>query len=336
MKIKTISILILCIIALTTNAQDEESKFHPIVLKAKETSLYTDRIDWETVNTKFNELSHEKNTAEELQEALQYLINSLGDKHAQIRFGEDYALLVTYTGKIEAREREFDSEFHSTVINDISAQFSYALLDNNVGYLKVVAIGQGIVKEQADQIRNGLKQLKAQGAERWIVDLRYNGGGNMEPMISGLAPLIGEGHIGGAVNNNSEISRTYKIENSQFDNYGRIACEMDSLPSIAPEEKVAVLLSQYTVSSGEMLAVCFKGRANTIFIGEETGGYTTGNGFDAIGEGIYLIISQDVFMDRNGNGYYNSVGVDFQSEFKESCSMDDDEQIDLALEWLLK
>ena len=72
---------------------------------------------------------------------------------------------------------------------------------------------------------------------------QINGGGNMEPMISGLAPLIGEGFIGGAINNRNEI-RDFKIENGQFFNYGRLSCEMDRNPQIDAKEKVAVLLSR--------------------------------------------------------------------------------------------
>jgi len=67
---------------------------------------------------------------------------------------------------------------------------------------------------------------------------------------------------------------------------------MDSTPKISTDEKVAVLLSRYTVSSGEVVAVSFKGRENTKFFGEATGGYTTVNGYDLIDEELVLIISQ--------------------------------------------
>jgi C-terminal processing protease CtpA/Prc len=220
------------------------------------------------------------------------------------------------------------------VVNDVSARFSFKLLENKIGYLKVVGIGQGNVKEQADFIRKGLVDLKEKGADKWILDLRFNGGGNMEPMISGLAPLIGEGHIGGAINNRNEVTRQYKIENGQFNNNGRIVCEMDDSPKIEATEKVAVLLSRYTISSGEMVAVAFKGRNNTRFIGEESAGYTTGNGFDQINEELALVISQDVFADRNNIRYDKSVGVDEKVEFQHSSDLKNDKQIAKAIEWL--
>ena len=186
---------------------------------------------------------------------LQYLINSLGDKHGQFRNAKDNSIIVSYTGKINEVDNRKPG-FINTVINDITAMFSYQLLENKIGYLRIVGIGPGNVKEQADFIRQGLTDLKAKGVNKWIVDLRFNGGGNMEPMISGIAPLIGEGFVAGAINRENEF-REYTIKNGQFYNYGRLVCKMNNEPKISSDEKVAILLSRYTISSGELVAGCF-------------------------------------------------------------------------------
>ena len=329
---KIIQLLVIALLISQCKAQSIESTFHPIVLKAKETSLYADQVNWEEVNSVFIELTKGKDTTEDLKEGLQYLINSLGDKHGQFRSAKDHSLIVSYSGKMGGSDNR-DPEFLNTVINDISAKFSYKLLEDGIGYLKIVGIGPGIVKEQADFIRQGLIDLKSSGVDKWIVDLRFNGGGNMEPMISGLAPLIGEGFIAGSINRQNQI-RDYTIENGQFSNYGRLVCEMDNLPKIESNEKVAVLLSRYTISSGELVAVAFKGRENTIFIGEETAGYTTGNGYDQINSELVMIISQDVFIDRNKTKYDGKVGVDNKIEFQHPISFENDLQINRAKEWL--
>ncbi len=327
-------ILAIFLLMSSCKAQKKETVFNPIVLKAKETSLYSERVNWEEVNTKFIELTKGKESVEDLKEGLQYLINSLGDNHGGFRSPKDGSLIVYYNGEIKESDNR-DSKFINTVINDLSRKFSYQLLDNRIGYLKVVAIGRGDVKEQADFIRNGLVALKAKGVDKWVLDLRFNGGGNMDPMLSGLAPLVGKGFVGGAINTRNEI-RTFKIENGQFYNYNRLACEMNDMPEIKPDEKVAVLLSRYTISSGEMVAIAFKGRDNTLFIGEETTGYTTGNGYDKVSDELVLVISQSVFMDRNKNAYHNKVGVDEAIEFQHTIDMKNDNQINRAIEWLTK
>jgi len=311
---------------------EKEITYHPIVLKAKETSLYADKVNWNEVNTKFIALTKEKEKTEELREGLQYLINSLGDKHGHFRSAKDNSIIVSYNGE-KSEEDNRNSKFVNTVINDVSAKFSYKLLDNGIGYLRIVGIGSGDVKEQSDFIRQGLIDLKSKGVDKWIVDLRFNGGGNMEPMISGLAPLIGEGFIAGSIDKKNEI-RDYTIEKGQFFNYGRLACEMDILPKIKTNEKIAVLLSRYTISSGELVAIAFKGRENTVFIGEETAGYTTGNGYDNINDDLVLIISQDIFIDRNKNKYEGKVGVDEKIEFQHNVNLENDNQINRAKEWL--
>lgn len=335
MKIPTLSLFI--IISLSTLTCSQDIIYDPIVLKAKETSLYTDKVDWNKVNARFIELTEGKESIEDMKEGLQFLLNSLGDKHGTIRNPNTGAMIAYYTGPQD--ESGFIArrpDFHNNVISDINAKFSYEIMEDQVAYLKVVGIGPGDIKEQADAIRKGLIEAKIAGVNKWILDLRYNGGGNVNPMLSGLAPLLGNHSIGGAVNAQEEIIRTYKTQNGAFHNNGRIACEMDALPEIDPSEKIAVLLSRYTVSSGELVAIAFKGRDHTIFIGEPTAGYTTGNGFDQITDELALVISQDVFMDRDENIYYKNVPVDIESEFQHNTTLENDFQIQTALDWFEK
>lgn len=331
---KTIQIIILCFIITACKSQEKEVAYDPIVLKAKETSLYTADVDWQTVNAKFVALTKDATDIDGMKEGLQYLINSLGDKHASVRSAKDHSIIVYYTGERKGEDNlEIDYDFLNTVINDVNAQFSYQFLEDGVGYLRVVGIGPGDVKAQSDFIRNGLKELKGEGVDKWIVDFRFNGGGNMEPMIAGLAPLIGEGFIGGAINPQDEVWE-YTIEKGEFSNWGRLVCAMDDLPKIEASEKVAVLLSRYTVSSGEMTAITFKGRPYTRFFGEASGGLTTGNGYDVVTEDIALVISKNIYIDRNKNKYEGRVPVDETIEFQHEVALKEDNTVNSAIAWL--
>lgn len=310
-----------------------QTDLHPIVKEAKETSYYSNGLDWKSINKGFTECIGNGISVEELKPGLQFLINSLGDKHGGFRSAKDHSLVVSYTGKTGPDHRS--SEFVNTVINNMDTRFSFKNLGNGVGYLKVVAIGRlRTVKEEADFIRNGLKALANEGVKKWIVDLRFNGGGNINPMISGLAPLIGDGHIGGSVDAENNLIYDYRIRNGQFFDTGRLSCEMDNKPSIDPKAKVVVLLSRYTISSGELLAVAFKGRPNTHFIGEATAGYTTGNGFSQVTDDLFMVISQAVYIDRDQNIYKAKVGVDEEIEFQHQLELDVDKQVERAMEWL--
>lgn len=332
------NIFILLVLALLIGScksqQPSPRGLDPIVQRARETSLYTAKVDWREVDGKFKELTKGATTPEEMKPGLEFLLNSLGDKHGTFRSSKDYSLIAWYTGKTNTPDNR-DADFVNDVINDISAKFSYQLLMEDIGYLKVVGIGPDkTIKEHADFIRNGVKDLARQGANRWILDLRTNGGGNMNPMIAGLAPLIGDGLIGGAVDAQGELVREYQIREGQFFDSENLVCEMDNLPVIANDAKVVVLLSRYTVSSGELVAVAFKGRKNTLFIGENSGGFTTGNGYDPIHEDLVMVISQSVYSDRNGAVYHEAVGVDIPMEFVPTDKKLEDLQILKAIEWL--
>ncbi|MFT6809252.1 MAG: carboxyl-terminal processing protease [Saprospiraceae bacterium] len=82
-----------------------------------------------------------------------------------------------------------------------------------------------------------------------------------------------------------------------------------------------------------MTAIAFKGRENTIFIGEAPAGYTTGNEWDQISEDILLNISQSVFVDRNKNIYKAKVGVDIEIEFLTGLELEEDPNISKAIDW---
>lgn len=333
----TLKLLCLLYAGLLNSACQSQEKpvvnLDPIVQRAKETSLYSENVNWKEVDQKFKELTGQQETLAGLKPGLEYLINSLGDKHATFRSAKDFSILASYTGPRDKEDKR-DGNFINTVINDISAEFSYDLIDD-VGYLKVVGINPALnVQEQAMLINNGLKDLKGKGVDKWILDLRYNGGGNINPMIAGLAPLIGDGFIGGGVDAQGTLVRNYEIKAGLFYDTENLVSEMDDLPVFQDHEKVAVLLSRYTTSSGEMLAIAFKGRKNTRFIGEATSGYVTGNGFDRIGEELLMIISQTIFVDRNEVVYDQNVGVDEAMEFVPTDDKSKDLQIQKAISWL--
>lgn len=315
--------------------QSEEPTIANSILKrAMETSYYSNQVNWEAVSKEYLALAEGKETVEELKPALQYLINSLGDKHGGFRSASNYSLVVYYTGPVEGVDNR-DANFVHTVINDVTAAFSYELLPDNTGYLKVVGIGPDkTIEEHAQIIRNGVKDLKSQGADKWILDLRYNGGGNMNPMIAGLAPLIGEGFIGGSVDANGDLLRSYEIKDGDFYDTENLVAPIGPEPRINPSEKVAVLLSRYTISSGELVAVAFKERPNTLFIGESTAGYTTANGWDPVSDELIMVISQAVYVDRTNNRYDDRVGVDVEIEFVPTENKREDLQVLKALDWL--
>src|SRR5690606_16456939 len=70
------------------------------------------------------------------------------------------------------------------------------IIDGSYAYLNVPNFGAFDVAEQllyTDSLQTIIRALDAQNPKGWIIDLRLNDGGNMHPILAGLAPLLGEG-----------------------------------------------------------------------------------------------------------------------------------------------
>ncbi len=102
---------------------------------------------------------------------------------------------------------------------------------------------------------------------------------------------------------------------------------------IVNQPKIAVLTSRWTTSSGEFVAVAFKGQKNTRFFGEETDGKTTENSWEIINNEIALVISTGVYCDRNGKVYSTSVLADKDVLFEIENDKTKDKGIIEAINW---
>ena len=154
--------------------------------------------------------------------------------------------------------------------------------------------------------------------------MRNNTGGNMWPMVLGLHPLIG-----------NDIPGYFKLANKKR------LIEWSTVPpqygiSIEapyqvkdPKNKIAVLYSKRTVSSGEMTAICFIGKPNTRSFGTITGGYTTGNEINYLSEGNIFVLASTYVLDRNKKIYTGGITPDVLID-----KQDNDTVIEQAKAWI--
>ena len=156
----------------------------------------------------------------------------------------------------------------------------------------------------------------------------------MHPMMAGIAPLIGDGIVGGLVNLKGEKQFGWEIKNGNFIYGGLQAVNLPNTPKFKKLPKIAVLTSRWTVSSGELVATALKGRPNTRFFGEATGGYTTNASWDIIKNEVIIVISTGIFSDRNGTAYEINIPVDVEIPFEVIKETERDETVISARKWL--
>lgn len=151
----------------------------------------------------------------------------------------------------------------------------------------------------ANSIREALEKGLEAGARAWIVDLSGNRGGNMWPMLDGLSPLLGTEGVGRfRYRDGSSSAWTFKSLEGIVD-----VRDLRSVP-------VAVVTSGRTASSGEAVAVAFRGRPLTRSFGGATSGYSTSNTTYKLADGSRLYLTTAVFEDRNGNRYGGKLAPD--------------------------
>lgn len=335
---KRISIFLLLFCITYSYAQTNYSLLVDSVLqKAKETSMYSSLINWDSLSKQVKLKAENAKNIQELKPAFETLINGLRDHHGKIINAKDYSYIAWFTDDKNRRKvdnRKFDNEIWK-IVNDTALKFEYKLLNDSVGYLKIVGIGPNVaIQKEAEKIRAAVIKLSKNKVTNWIIDLRYNGGGNMYPMVTGLGPLIGDGIVGKLVNFSTDTLFSWNIINGNFVYDVPNVISLKNKPKFNTLPKVAVLTSRWTVSSGEVLATCFKGRPNTKFFGEATGGYTTNNNWEVINDQVILNISTGIYCDRNGNIYDKNIPVDVEIPFEVEKETEKDKCIIEAIKWL--
>jgi hypothetical protein len=133
-----------------------------------------------------------------------------------------------------------------------------------------------------------------------IVDVSSNSGGNMWPMMGGLAPVYEDGVLEtfqnrtGAPGVVSVQSGVLRMNESAFP-------QIDGVPKLDRKPRfVAVILGKRTASSGEILALGFKHQENARFFGQATAGATTANWSTGLSNGGLLAITTSRILDRTG------------------------------------
>ncbi len=172
---------------------------------------------------------------------------------------------------------------------------------------------------RVDSTQGVIRTLDASAPCGWVLDQRFNYGGDIAAMLSGLNPLIGDAPasntlngLGGFVFADSSRGILY-LQGGQVGTYdpssGRRRAygvrPTSNYTQRRPGTPVAILLSSITASAGELITIAFRGGAVPYrTFGENTLGLTTGPlGTYLAPDSGYLNITASVMFDRLGRQY---------------------------------
>jgi carboxyl-terminal processing protease len=216
---------------------------------------------------------------------------------------------------------------------------------SDLGYLEVPAFGGDGQGERgrafAAEIQNAIREIERAPVRGWIVDLRRNPGGNMWPMLLGLGPIVGEGTWDVWESSEGRVRAGYRAGEAflEWDGEGeghlRMA-EMDG-PYVSLQENlpVAVLYSSVTASSGEFVALCFRGLERSRSFGEPTFGVPTCNESFGLPDGAAIYLTTALGLDRRGTVCDGPLEPDERVPIVwAALGSDDDAPLCAAIRWL--
>lgn len=297
----------------------------------KENSLYSNSLHWQEIEVKVFEKAKTAITKADTFEALKIAFNALRDKHAAY-YQNDHSykldnpeLMVRYSDSIKVAWKR-GPRIDGRMINDIA-------------YFAVPYMGVN-KQEQIDSYSNWLydevAKLQLQNPKGWVIDLRLNGGGNIRPMLAGLAMFFGQGIVSYYLDKDGEASDESAFSEGDFFMDGKIQASIKSkIPSI-PNVKVAVLIGPGTASSGEITAAIFSERPNTLLLGEATAGLANAtNGFVFNNNNNYFLISTARIANRHKNVFPEAILPSFFIKGNDAFGdVIDDVVVKKAIEWL--
>lgn len=129
----------------------------------------------------------------------------------------------------------------------------YGMLTDNIGYIYFTSF----TEKSAEEIRKTLLELKGQGMESLVLDLRSNGGGLMDQAVEIANFFLPRGSV--------VVSTKGKVE--QWDK--EYAAPRNPL---LPEMKLAVLINRHSASAAEIVAGAIQDYDRGVIIGERSFG----------------------------------------------------------------
>ncbi len=172
----------------------------------------------------------------------------------------------------------------------------------------------------------------------WIIDLRFDHGGNMWPMLLAVGPFLGSGSVGSCVRLDGHREE-WSYSNGRVALGDRVIVELGDAPCELrnPSTSVAVLIGEGTASAGEAIAASFRGRPGTRFFGSPTAGLSTGIEQFVLSDGAKIFLATCAFADRHGKVIEGSISPEetVWGTAVPPDALEEDRVVRAAVTWLI-
>ena len=296
-------------------------------------SLYAKSVSWPDIRERVYAAAGSARTKAGTFPALKIAFDALGDKHAAFyQYDDEYripndALMLRYTDSIKAAWKK-----GSKIVKQMIG---------TTAYIRVPFMGAGKqedIDKYANWLNDAVVELQKNNPANWIIDLRLNGGGNIRPMLAGLAAFFEDGVVGYCIERDGTATDESAFSNRSFTINGiSQATIKNMIPSLA-NAKVAVLIGPGTASSGEGVGVIFRQRKCTMLFGEQSAGLANAtNGFVFNNNNSYFLLSVANLGNKNKEALPEYVTPDVTVKSNDAFNdLSHDTVVKAAIRWLDK
>lgn len=294
--------LMMGLTSLAAHARASDVVVDEVVRLAKEKALNRDVPDWPVVEREAHALAAASPGEDGRTAAIRRVLASLQDHHS------------SYRPPMQAAQ----ATPSRSAGPPSSARPPIAVADLQPGRPARLVInawsgGSEDVVNATQVVRSELNKALSGSKCGLVIDVSANHGGNMWPMMGGIAPLYDDGVLETfeSVTGERQVVNVkdgvLRMNESPFPR-----AELNPVPTLP--KRIALIIDSGTASSGEILVLAFKGQKNVRSFGQQTAGASSANKSIRLSNGGFLALTTARILDRTGTAHVGPVLPDVATE----------------------
>lgn len=268
--------------------------------KLEKNYLFKDKIRWKEVKTRFQKKALKHNTFEASLKETTAVFDSIGCEHCMLFSDKGYYPATQRPVLFDDYSPQFVKKYQSGVkfgVSKVADDYGYIVIPGM--FFKEEELPSLKAQEMYDQIIALNKHNKVKG---WIIDLRFNIGGDAYLMLTSLYHFLGDKVVYNALDVNKDISTIHKLKNGKFYSGNKIEREINiHNTKVDNKTPVALIIGNWTASAGEDVVLGFVGRENVLTIGEPTYGFLSGNDMFTLPFNVQAPLTTSYIADMYGS-----------------------------------
>lgn len=191
--------------------------------------------------------------------------------------------------------------------------------NKKIGYIYISIFSNTTVS----QFKENLDDLKKQGIDSLIIDVRENSGGHLTTAVGILSELISSEKVIYQIEKDNKKSKFYSLGKKDF------------------EYPIVIIQNSNSASAAEMLSISLRENLNAVVVGETSYGKGTVQELNYLSNGDSYKYTTKKWLSPNGNwieetGVVPDVEVELNEEYMNNPTDETDNQLQTAINELLK